>query len=138
MAVSPAASTASTPPIPPGVGAAGLAGALAQHLAFLQLELADPEFHQHVLEHARVARGQTRLLLDAAIEHGELGRCDTGTLAEAIQVAYNGMLITWAIFRQGPLGAALRVSSNSSSGRTVSGEAGSRKPSPVTGLPEWR
>ena len=29
-------------------------------------------------------------------------------LAEAIQVAYNGTLITWAIFRQGPLGAALR------------------------------
>jgi len=82
--------------------------ALAHHLAFLQLELADPEFHQHVLEHARVAREQTRLLLDAAIEHGELGRCDTRALAEAIQVAYNGTLITWAIFRQGLLGAALR------------------------------
>jgi AcrR family transcriptional regulator len=82
--------------------------ALARHLAFLQLELADPEFHQHVLEHARVAREQIRLLLDAAVEHGELGRCDTSALAEAIQVAYNGTLISWAIFRQGPLGAALR------------------------------
>ncbi len=88
--------------------AMGSPTALAHHLAFLQLELADPEFHQHVLEHARIAREQTRLLLEAAIEHGELGRCDTGALAEAIQVAYNGTLITWAIFRQGPLGAALR------------------------------
>jgi hypothetical protein len=62
-------------------------GALARNLAFLQLELADPEFHQHVLEHARVAREQTHQLLNAAIEHGKLRRWDTRTLAEAIQVA---------------------------------------------------
>lgn len=61
-------------------------GALARHLAFLQLKLADPD-HQHVLEHARVAREQTHQLLNAAIEHGKLRRWDTRTLAEAIQVA---------------------------------------------------
>jgi AcrR family transcriptional regulator len=82
--------------------------ALAHHLAFLQLELADPEFHQHVLEHAHVARQQIRKLLDAAIKHGELRPCDTNSLAEAIQVTYNGALITWAIFRQGPLALWLR------------------------------
>lgn len=82
--------------------------ALARHLAFLQLELADPELHQHVLEHARVARQQIRLLLDAAVEHGELGPCDTTGLADAIHVTYNGALITWAIFRDGPLDAWLR------------------------------
>ena len=82
--------------------------ALAHHLAFLQLELADPEFHRHVLEHARVARQQIRLLLDAAVEHGELRPCDTGRLAQAIQVTYNGTLITWAVFRQGRLAAQLR------------------------------
>ena len=81
--------------------------ALAHHLAFLQLELADPEFHQHVLEHARVAREQIRLLLEAAVERGELGPCDTKSLAQAIHVTYNGTLITWAIFRQGRL--ALRI-----------------------------
>jgi hypothetical protein len=62
-------------------------GTPARHLAFLQLELADPEFHQHILEHARVAREQTHQLLNAAIEHGKLRRWDTRTLAEAIQVA---------------------------------------------------
>ena len=82
--------------------------ALAHHLAFLQLELADPEFHQHVLEHARVAREQIRLLLDAAVERGELTPCDTESLAQAIHVTYNGTLITWAIFRQGPLALQLR------------------------------
>jgi len=82
--------------------------ALAHHLAFLQLELADPEFHQHVLEHARVARAQIRLLLEAAVERGELGPCDTESLAQAIHVTYNGTLITWAIFRQRPLALQLR------------------------------
>lgn len=83
-------------------------GALAHHLAFLQLELADPEFHQHVLEHARVSCEQIHQLLDAAVEHGELRQCDTQALARAIQVTYNGTLITWAIFRQGSLASALR------------------------------
>jgi AcrR family transcriptional regulator len=82
--------------------------ALAHHLAFLQLELADPEFHQHVLSHARVAREQIRLLLDAAVEHGELADCDTESLAHAVHVTYNGALITWAVFRQGRLASQLR------------------------------
>ncbi len=82
--------------------------ALAHHLAFLQLELAEPEFHQHVLEHARAAREQIRLLLDAAVGHGELRPCDTRRLAQAIHVTYNGTLITWAIFRQGRLASQLR------------------------------
>lgn len=88
--------------------AMGTPGALAHHLAFLQLELADPEFHQHVLEHAQVAREQIRLLLDAAVQQGELRPCDTTSLARAIHVTYNGALITWAIFREGPLASHLR------------------------------
>jgi AcrR family transcriptional regulator len=82
--------------------------ALARHLAFLQLELADPEFHRHVLRHAQIAREQIGLLLTAAIEHGELRPCDTTALARAIHVTYNGTLITWAIFRQGQLASQLR------------------------------
>jgi hypothetical protein len=74
----------------------------------LQLELADPEFHQHVLEHARVTQQQARVLLDAAVKQGELRPCDTDRLAEAIQVTYNGALITWAILRQGSLASWLR------------------------------
>lgn len=88
--------------------AMGSPDALAHHLAFLQLELADPEFHQHVLQHARVAREQIRLLLDAAVEHGELRPCDTTSVARAIHVTYNGTLITWAIFRQDELASRLR------------------------------
>jgi AcrR family transcriptional regulator len=82
---------------------------LARHLAFLQLELTDPEFRQHVVAHARVARQQIRSLLDAAVEQGELNPCDTTGLADMIHVTYNGVLITWAIYRGGrPLADWLR------------------------------
>ena len=60
------------------------------------------------LDHARVAREQIRLLLEAAVEHGELRSCDTKSLARAIHVTYNGTLVTWAIFRQGRLAYRLR------------------------------
>lgn len=83
-------------------------GALANHLAFLQLELADPEFRQHTLEHASVTREQIRQLLDDAIEQGELRQCDTRALSQALLVAHNGTLVTWAIFREGQLAPALR------------------------------
>jgi AcrR family transcriptional regulator len=81
--------------------------ALAHHLAYLALELADPEFRPLVLDHARVARREIRALLDDAVELGELGPCDTARLAQAIHVAYTGTLITWATFRDGALAAAL-------------------------------
>lgn len=81
---------------------------LANHLAFLQLELTDPEFHQHTLAHARAVRAQTKQLLDAAMHARELAPCDTTRLAEALCIAYNGTLITWAILRRGRLATALR------------------------------
>ena len=83
-------------------------GELANHLAFLQLELVDPDFHRHTVSHARATREEVRRLLDAAVVAGELTPCDTARLAEAVQVTYNGALITWAIFRRGRLGTWLR------------------------------
>jgi AcrR family transcriptional regulator len=82
--------------------------ALSHHLAFLQLELGDPEFHRHTLAHARAARTEIRRLLDAAVSAGELVPCDTARLAEAVYVTYNGALITWAILRRGRLAPWLR------------------------------
>ena len=83
-------------------------GELANHLAFLQLELADPDFHQHTLAHARAVRDQIKQLLDAAVQAGELTPCDTTRLAEALHTVYNGTLITWAILPRGHLATALR------------------------------
>lgn len=90
-------------------GLTGMAGGidtpeeLANHLAFLQLELADPDFHQHVLEHANAMLGQIRSLLADAVDCGELAPCDVTRLAEAIYVTYNGALVSWAILRDGTL-----------------------------------
>jgi AcrR family transcriptional regulator len=82
--------------------------ALANHLTVLQLDLTDPEFHALALEHARVVRGELQALLDDAVQAGELRPCDTARLATALQVAYNGALVTWAIHRRGRLDAWIR------------------------------
>ena len=82
---------------------------LSRHLAFLlQLELGDPEFHQHTRRHADAMRKQVRLLLEAAVDSGELKPCDTKRLADALHITYNGALITWAILRRGSLTQHLR------------------------------
>jgi len=70
---------------------------LANHLAFLQLDLVDPEFRQLAGEHARAVRDQIRICLDAAVAAGQLPSQDTARLARSVQVAYNGALLTWAL-----------------------------------------
>jgi AcrR family transcriptional regulator len=90
--------------------AAGLASpeVLANHLAFLQFDLGDPEFHALAHAHAAAVRTAIRALLDAAVAAGELAPTDTARLAAAVQTTYNGALITWAIERRGRLDAWLR------------------------------
>ena len=75
--------------------------ALANSLAFLQMDLADPEFHRHALAHARAMRAEIRALLDAAIAAGELADCDTRRLARALHGMLNGSLLTWAVDQDG-------------------------------------
>jgi AcrR family transcriptional regulator len=82
-------------------GMAGTPEALANHLALLHIDLTDPEFHQLALEQARAARGELRAILDAAVQAGELARCDTERLARAVQVTLGGGLFAWAIEREG-------------------------------------
>jgi AcrR family transcriptional regulator len=74
---------------------------LANHLAFLSIDLTDPEFHQLALEQARAARREIRALLDSAVKARELKPCDTDKLARAVQVTFGGGLIAWAIERTG-------------------------------------
>jgi len=82
--------------------------ALSNHMAFLQLDLADPEFRQLAGEHARAVRDQIRASLDAAVDAGQLPRQDTGRLARSVQVAYNGALLTWALEPDGPVEERVR------------------------------
>lgn len=76
---------------------------LANHLAFLQLELVDPDFHEQTARYTRAVLDELRGLLRAAVQAGELRRRDPARLAQAVYSTYNGALITWAILRTGSL-----------------------------------
>jgi AcrR family transcriptional regulator len=74
---------------------------LANHLAFLQIDLSDPEFHRLALENSELVTAGYRTLIDDAVAAGELLPCDTARLARAVGAMAGGSLIAWAIARQG-------------------------------------
>jgi len=82
--------------------------AMANSIAFLHIDLSDPEFHLLAATGMEEMRAQIRALLDDAVGAGELGPTDTGALARAVQNAYNGALISWAIYGEGALDDWLR------------------------------
>jgi AcrR family transcriptional regulator len=82
--------------------------AVANHLAFLQIDLTDPEFHRLAVEHSRATEDGYRALLEEAVAGGELVRCDTARLARVIGALGGGSMLAWAIRREGPVAAWLR------------------------------
>ena len=74
---------------------------LANSLAFLQIDITDPEFYAHTLEMSRKNVAGYRALLKDAIAAGELKPHDTARMARAVNAIAGGSLINWAIFRQG-------------------------------------
>jgi AcrR family transcriptional regulator len=85
---------------------AGLAqspAALARNLAYLQIDLSDPDFREQLAIQARATRLGLRELLDAAVAAGELRPdIDVATLARTVEVAVNGGLMTWSFYDEGP------------------------------------
>jgi AcrR family transcriptional regulator len=76
--------------------------AMANNLAFLHIDLSDPEFHALAQKHAKSFRGGIEGFLRDAKQAGEIApQTDTKRLAEAVEAVYNGALITWAIHRKG-------------------------------------
>jgi AcrR family transcriptional regulator len=74
---------------------------MANHLAYLQIDLSDPDFYRLLLENSRGSLAGYRALLDEAVAAGELVRCDTLRLARVVAALSGGSLITWAVFRKG-------------------------------------
>jgi len=74
---------------------------LSNSLAFLQMDLFDPDFHRHALAHSRGMRAGIKALLDDAVDAGELPRTDTERLSRAVQAMMGGSLLQWAIDRDG-------------------------------------
>jgi hypothetical protein len=80
---------------------------MANHLAFLQIDLTDPAFHRIT---ARLFRSQHQALaglLAEAQAEGELGPVDARALARLLLAVVNGSLLTWAVYRDGPAEAWL-------------------------------
>jgi AcrR family transcriptional regulator len=72
---------------------------LSNSLAFLQMDLGDPEFHKHALAHSRTMQAEVTKLLNEAVAAGDLQGCDTWKLARAVQSLLSGSMLQWAIDR---------------------------------------
>jgi hypothetical protein len=82
---------------------------LANSIAYLQIDLSDPDFHQHILTSSRAMQRGYSALLNDAVEARELAPCDTRRLARAVEVVAAGSLIGWAIHRKGKAEAWVRT-----------------------------
>jgi AcrR family transcriptional regulator len=81
---------------------------MANGLAYLQIDLTDPDFHAITLKQFRAIRDETKCLLDEALATGELRDCDTAELARLIQHVNGGAMLSWAVYREGPVAAWVR------------------------------
>src|SRR5580658_1994961 len=91
-------------------GFASTPEAMANGLAYLQVDLIDPEFHAITLAQFTAIRDETKKLLDDAVASDELKPCDTSDLARLIQQVNGGAMLDWAVYRKGSLAAWLRRS----------------------------
>jgi AcrR family transcriptional regulator len=81
---------------------------LANGLAFLQMDVNDPEFHALALESSARIQAGYRALVEEAVAAGELVACDAARLARAVEAVSHGSLLGWAIHRQGAAEAWVR------------------------------
>jgi AcrR family transcriptional regulator len=82
--------------------------AMANGLAYLQIDLTDPDFHAITLAQFRVIRDETRKLLEEAVAAGELRQCDTAELSRLIQHVNGGAMLAWAVYREGSVASWVR------------------------------
>jgi AcrR family transcriptional regulator len=82
---------------------------MANSVAMLQLDLADPDFHAETLRGARAVRARIARDLSTALAAGELrSGTDVATLAKLVETAYHGAMIGWAIHRESTLADWMR------------------------------
>jgi AcrR family transcriptional regulator len=82
---------------------------MANSVAMLQLDLADPDFHSETLRGARAVRAHIERDLSAALDAGELrAGTDVTALATLVETTYHGAMVGWAIHREGALSDWMR------------------------------
>jgi AcrR family transcriptional regulator len=82
---------------------------MANHLAFLQIDITDPAFHQIALEQARANEAAVKGLLDEAVAADELAPMPTERIARLLMNVSGGSLLHWAILREGNASDWLRA-----------------------------
>jgi AcrR family transcriptional regulator len=82
--------------------------AMANGLAYLQIDLTDPDFHAITLAQFRAIRQETQRLLDEAVSARELRKCNTAELAGLLQDMNGGGMLSWAVYREGSVAAWVR------------------------------
>jgi AcrR family transcriptional regulator len=74
---------------------------MANSVAMLHLDLADPDFHAETLRGARAVRAHIEGELGAALDAGELhAGTDVARLATLVETTYHGAMVGWAIHRE--------------------------------------
>jgi AcrR family transcriptional regulator len=84
-------------------GFASTPESMANGLAYLQIDLTDPEFRSITQAQFAAIREETRKLLDNAVAARELIPSDTAELARLIQQIKGGSMLDWAVYREGTL-----------------------------------
>jgi len=91
-------------------GMASSPAAVARSLAYLQIDLTDPDFRKPLARQARVTRTALRRLVQAAQTAGELAlTVDAAQLARTIETVLSGSMLTWAFSRQGTAAQWIRA-----------------------------
>jgi AcrR family transcriptional regulator len=91
-------------------GMAASPAALARNLAYLQIDMTDPDFRRHLVRQARATRAGLRRLVEASLEAGELvPSVKPAQLARTIETVLSGSLITWGFYRQGTAARWMRT-----------------------------
>jgi AcrR family transcriptional regulator len=83
-------------------GMAASPAALARNLAYLQIDLTDPDFRKHLMKQARATRAGLCRLVAAASRAGELlPNAKPTELARTIEAVLSGSILTWGFYREG-------------------------------------
>jgi AcrR family transcriptional regulator len=81
---------------------------LANSVAFLQMDLSDPDFRRPALANSKQVLAGYEALIRDAIDAGELAACDAARVARTLHAIVGGSLINWAIHRDGALATTVR------------------------------
>jgi AcrR family transcriptional regulator len=91
-------------------GMAASPAALARNLAYLQIDMTDPDFRRHLVKQARATRAGLKRLVEAALKAGELTpSVKPANLARTIETVLSGSLITWGFYREGTAARWMRT-----------------------------